>query len=212
MTRGRKAGFAAVALLVVAVAAYALHAPMLRAAGRFLIVSETPEPSDAIVVLGGDVATRALEAVRLYKAGIAPRLLLTTEWTPPAVAQVRRDGIDLNESWENQQKVLVGYGVPPGRILRVEHPVGDTFEELEQVRDFALRQGWRSVTIVTSNYHTRRTRQTARALFGQRIAVRVVASGVDYFDPESWWTSPAGVRTFVVEFEKLIAYNLRLRL
>ena len=57
---------------------YVARHPLLRLAGNFWVVDETPEASDVILVLSGDNydADRATRAAALYKSGVAPRVLV----------------------------------------------------------------------------------------------------------------------------------------
>src|SRR6059058_6253137 len=64
--------------LVLALAAVSAAAVSL--AGRLLVVADPLPPStDAIVVLAGSIPTRVLEAADLYRAGLAPRVVVTRE-------------------------------------------------------------------------------------------------------------------------------------
>ena len=50
-------------------------------AAAWLVVSDPPQPSAAIVVLGGKVPFRAMEGASLYKQGWAREVWLTNQWT-----------------------------------------------------------------------------------------------------------------------------------
>ncbi len=79
----------AVAIAVIAVVAAGV---LLRAAGRYLIVEQALERSDAIVVLGGSRVDRWLEAVDLYRAGWTRYIVLSPgriELVRTAAAPVR---------------------------------------------------------------------------------------------------------------------------
>jgi uncharacterized SAM-binding protein YcdF (DUF218 family) len=206
----RRVKFLLCGFLILVVIGFFAYRPLLRAAGNFLVVSETPQPADAIVVLAGGDPARPLEAVQLFVKGIAPVVVVTTESPPRVFEQLKRDGILLNQTFENYVRVLLGYGVPEDRVLRIEVPVSDTFEEIERIAEFARTKGWKRLVIVTSNFHTRRTRMTARYLLEPGIGVSVVPTSQDSFDPSAWWQTQSGVRTFVIEAEKLVTYTLYL--
>jgi uncharacterized SAM-binding protein YcdF (DUF218 family) len=203
----RKSLFLLNAILVLIPTAYFSYAFILRSLANVLIVSEEPIPSDAIAVLAGDPG-RAVEAADLVKRRVAPYVLLTTENPPAVYEKARKDGIQLVLNHENYLRLLQGYGVPAVDIFRVESYIGDTFDEVRRVGEFASEKGWTRLTIVTSNYHTRRARMVARYLLQPNMRVAVVASHYDNFKPEAWWTSQAQMRTFAIELEKLITYSL----
>jgi uncharacterized SAM-binding protein YcdF (DUF218 family) len=199
-----------VCLLIGVVAGILVHRPLLRMTGNFLVVSETPAPADAIVVLAGGDPARSLEAVRLYKAGLAPFVVVTTEPPPRVFDQLKSDGIVLNQTYENYMKVIAGYGVPPDHIVRIETYVFDTLDELRTVKTFANGRGWKRLLIVTSNFHTRRSRMTARYVLEPDIHASVIAATQDSWDPSAWFESQAGIRTFAIEAEKLVTYTMYL--
>jgi uncharacterized SAM-binding protein YcdF (DUF218 family) len=173
-----------------------------------LVVSEKPEPSDAIVVLAGGVPGRAGEAAELFRDGLASYIVITTERPPDGIEEFRSRGIHLVESYENYLRVLHGTGVPAERIIRLEKPVESTFDEMAAVRDLCERKNWKSLIIVTSNYHTRRTRLTARFFLGSGIRHSVVASRYGGIHTDDWWKRRNDIQAFVVEFQKLVAYTL----
>ena len=198
--------------VVVAVPVFYLVSPEILVWLGTLLVSEVEAvPADAIVVLGGGVPSRAREAADLFRAGLASEVILTTQEPPDGYAEMRRMGIELTRAYENYERVLVGFGVAEDRITRIEDPVTETMDELERVRDFASERGWNRLVVVTSNYHTRRTGLIARYVFEKEWRVAVVGSRYDSFRPNDWWHEVRHVRTFMVELQKLIAYEVYLR-
>jgi uncharacterized SAM-binding protein YcdF (DUF218 family) len=206
--RRRKKLIALNVVLLVVPLTYFGYQPFLRAVGGFLIVSEEPRGSDAIVVLAGGEPSRAFKAVELYKAGLAPFVLLTSEPTPSIFEKARRDGIQLVPTYENYMRILEGYGVPRERIHRIEEPIFDTAAELQRIADFTKQKGWHRLIVVTSNFHTRRSRLVGRYVFAPDIDFAVVAAPDDSFKPETWWKSQGQTRTFAIEVEKLLTYTL----
>jgi uncharacterized SAM-binding protein YcdF (DUF218 family) len=122
--------------------------------------------------------------------------------------RLRKYGVELVDGRGNYIRVLRGLGVPEERIITTETPVEDTFSELQEVRELFEKRKWKTLIIVTSNYHSRRARLTARYVLGSNFDFVVVASKRGGFDADRWWTSNADVRTFLIEFQKLVAYTL----
>ena len=200
-----------ISLIVVAILAvlgFLTYRPLLRAAGNYLILEEKPVPADAIVVLAGGDVSRPLEAMHLYKAGMAPWVVVTTEKVPRVFELLKKDGIVLNQTYENYVKVIAGYGVPEDHVLRIEKYVSDTHDEMNAIAAFAKSRGWKRLLIVTSNFHTRRAKLTARFVLEPEIHATVVAATQDGFDPATWYKSQGDTRTFVIESEKLFTYTL----
>jgi hypothetical protein len=67
------------------------------------------------------------------------------------------------------------------------------------------RQRHRAVVIVTPPDHSKRTRRVLdRAMKGYSTRVRIRAARYSHFDPDRWWHSRDGVRTTIVELQKLL--------
>jgi uncharacterized SAM-binding protein YcdF (DUF218 family) len=87
----------------------------------------------------------------------------------------------------------------------------NTAEEADQLRDVALARGWRTVIVVTSKLHTRRSSVALRRSF-RDTPVRIVmrATRYDDDDPARWWRKRRTIRNVVYEFPKLVAYLIGL--
>jgi uncharacterized SAM-binding protein YcdF (DUF218 family) len=186
------------------------YQPLLRFAAGILVIASEPQPADAIVVLGGGEPGRAREAVDLYRAKMAHYVVVTAE--PPAMApdqmeELRELGIELAESNENYLRILRGMGVPEENTIRMEPYVADTIDELRAVRELCRKRSWKSVLIVTSNYHTRRTRLISRYVLEPVVQATVIGARYGGIDRNDWWTKTGQVRTFLIEFQKLVAYT-----
>ena len=127
--------------------------------------------ADAIVVLGGGVhadgtpsrisATRIARAVELYDAGIAPRLILSGRCglgePEPAVTEAAAMA-----AWARER------GVPADALL-LEEEARDTLGNAYYVRElFLAARGWRSIRVVTSDFHLSRAAWVFRKVLGSR--------------------------------------------
>ena len=113
------------------------------------MVDEPAAHADAIVVLGDDnfYADRATHAAELFRQGVAPEV----------VASGRRLRPDCGHR-ELMEHDLIERGVPKEKIVRFTQDDDNTMEEAEAVAKLAKDRHWKSLVIVTSNYHTRRVR------------------------------------------------------
>ena len=122
-----------------------------------LKVSEPPRPSDAIVVFaggvgesggaGGGVQERISKAVELYRAGVAPRLIISSGFV-----------FTLQEA-ELMKGIAIANGVPADAIILEKRPT-NTFEYVTYTRDILAANGWRRIALVSSPYHMRRALMT----------------------------------------------------
>jgi uncharacterized SAM-binding protein YcdF (DUF218 family) len=190
---------------------YLAYQPLLRMSASIIMTDDEPQKSDAILVLSGGEPGRAWEAADLYRIKLAEYVVLTKERPTVDEAELLKLGVEVVDGHGNYVRVLRGLGVPEDKILTIEPPVEDTFDELRLVRELCTKRDWHSLIIVTSNYHTRRARLTARYLFGTSFQISVVSSKHGGLDRNAWWKNNADVRTFVIEFEKLLAYALYIK-
>jgi len=181
------------------------HVPILRALGSFLIIEDPLRPAAAIVALGGDPPFREMEAATLYRAGWAPRVVIVRGARREESKALQDLGIDVGETWELSREVLIRQGVPRSAILVPKDEAVGTLEELRAV-DRALGSKDAPVILVTSKYHTRRTRLTWHHVTEGRSRGIARASGRDPFDPSRWWRERRFVLSVVREYLGLINY------
>ena len=135
------------------------YAVLLRQIGSYLIVQDALRPATAIVALAGQTPFRELEAARFYHAGLAPRVVIVRDGRNAESEALQQLGIKKPQSWELSRAVLIRQGVPESAIaIPVDEGKG-TVEELQAVYS-ALENKTGPVILVTSKFHTRRTRLT----------------------------------------------------
>jgi uncharacterized SAM-binding protein YcdF (DUF218 family) len=169
---------------------YLLRHPLMRLAGSFWVVDESPEASDAIVILGDDnyAADRAVRAAELFRSGGAPRIVASGRYLRPyaSIAQL-------------EEHDLIDRGVPPSAIVRLEHHAQNTRVEAIAISRLLSTRGWKRVLLVTSNYHTRRARYICEREFPPGTVLRVVAARDSDYDPDTWWSTREGIKIFFHE-------------
>ena len=181
-------------------------------AGRFLIIDDPVRPADAIVVLDSRGAERWLEGVDLYKEQFATHLVLSPGIIRPAEVKVRQMGVRYPTQAELVRDAMTQLGVPPTAIVVLPRAVDNTAEEAAVTRPIVLERGWTSIIVVTSKYHTRRTRFAFQREFaGTGVQVQVKGSRHDEVMADGWWRSRSDLRYVISELQKLAAYRLGLR-
>jgi len=166
------------------------------AATRWLYTGEPPQSAELLVVLGGGSAERARTALELYRAGYAPRIMVTDGSGHPDIAF----------------EALEQAGVPRRALVSPLRPATSTVEDVLAIRQIVVRHGIRSVLVVTSPYHCRRVALSLRRLMGDiDMEWTVTPSTSLYMDENSWWLSRQGWITVAKEFPKLAWYWLTVR-
>ena len=181
------------------------------AAARALVVEdELPQRADCIVVLSGasEYVERTRYAAELLRRGVAPKIVLTNDnlrggWN----SEQQRNPFFIEREAEELRRA----GVAAAQIEALPEPVASTYDEAVRVRAYASERGIKAVVVVTSAYHSRRTRWTMRRMLeGVSVGVAPVAAGgdgdVQTPSPATWWLSRRGWRSVAPEYPKLLYY------
>ena len=225
----RKKKSAALVAIVAIAALVVFHAPILRAVAAFLIVEDPLRKAAAIVALGGQTPFRQIEAAKLYHGGWAPLVFVVQEGPSDESEALRELGIKIVPEWELSRQVLLKQGVPASAIIVPQGKSSGTLEELQaaykalisqrsEVRDRRSDvsdqkseigdQGAADapVILVTSKYHTRRTKLTWDYVTAGRSQAIVRAAARDPFDPSRWWQQRRFILAVVREYLGLANY------
>ena len=201
----RRALIATLAVLVLLAGAAVLFVPE---AGRFLVVGDPPEHADAIVVLAGSYPDRILEAVDLYKQGLAPRILICRDPDTSGFRRVSALGLDIPRPYDINRMVAERLGVPPDAVEVLGRAADSTYAEAEVVLREALRRGYHAIIVVTSKYHTRRAGEIYRFLAGGQLRIIVCPARDDDFQTDHWWRDRITTRRLIIEYQKWLNFHL----
>jgi uncharacterized SAM-binding protein YcdF (DUF218 family) len=153
--------------------------------GKWLVVEDSLTQSRAIAVLSGNMPLRAIEAAKLYRQGYAPEVWLTHSTEPGATLEEM--GIPFAGEDFYNTRILIHEGVPPGAIRVLEPPIVNTADEIKVIASALSSEKDRTVIIVTTKAHTRRTQLLWRRLAAGRGRAIVRAASADPFEPDKWW-------------------------
>lgn len=195
----------AAAVAALGIGAWLARAPLLRAAGGWLDVGETPRPADLVMLLPGDPNTRAFAAAALVKTGYAPRAVTSHEMPSPSVLEGAAIAGD-----EMARRVFVARGVAPEAISVLPGESRSTFDDAAALAKFLGSEPARSVIVVTNDFHSRRARWVFRKALGRRAgALRFVTVPVEGIDSARWWRTEDGAVLYASEYLKLVFYFFR---
>ncbi|MBI1325403.1 hypothetical protein GC170_19740 [bacterium] len=178
-----------------------IWAPPLLQRYALLFRVNDPEPSDAVCILLGGFHVRPMRAAELYLRGYAPKILIVDY----------PDDIFYG-SMESQLALIVARrcGVPDRDLVRVTSPVTSTAEEARLYREYAEKNGLKSLLIVTTAFHTRRARWIFDRVFaGSGIRLSYAAAFDPHVNERNWYTSDEGLVTYFSETVKTLYYYLR---
>jgi uncharacterized SAM-binding protein YcdF (DUF218 family) len=190
-------------VLLIATGCWVFRAPLLAGAARCWIADDSITKSDAVVVLGGGLPQRALEAARLYQAGLASRIL----YMDVKKSVMAREGL-LQTETALTRELLLRHDVPESALVCVGESVSNTYEEVIAVRDWMRQAGAKSVIIPTEDFHTRRVRWLFRKMLTPGPAtVEVEAIANPEYRSSKWWQTEAGLIAFQNEVIKYFYYR-----
>ncbi|MFC1596915.1 YdcF family protein [Planctomycetota bacterium] len=184
---------------------YLARGSFLPSVARWLDVGEMPQRSECVMVMPGPEDTRPFVAAAIVRAELADRVLIPELMISPAV----EEGI-LPPSHEITGRVLKHRGVPEEDILILDGASDSTFGDVRALGAFLDSSPEARVMVVTSDYHTRRTRWTVARLLGDRARrVTFVSAPAEDFRLDAWWQVEEGFMAIVGEYLKLTYYLIR---
>ena len=167
--------------------------------GKFLVESDKLEKANAIAVFSGDSGARTERAVELLKEGYADYLILSGGKV--------YDDVTMSELMKNH---AIKLGVDESKIL-IDDEASTTNENAEFTTNIIEENNFKSVIVVTSDYHTRRSKLAMEKALentlidGEEVEVTVTPSKEEKFTTK-WWRSGNSVLMVISEYLKLMGY------
>src|SRR6266576_3376733 len=152
--------------------------------------------ADGIVVLTGG-SSRVSDAMELLAGGYGKRLLISGVHPTNAAS-------DISRSLPDKQSLL-------GCCVDLDRSAINTRSNAAETRRWARERGFKSLIVVTSNYHMPRAIvELSHAM--PDVALIPFAVVGDKWRDEPWWTSGATLRLLLSEYVKYVAAEVRVRL
>jgi uncharacterized SAM-binding protein YcdF (DUF218 family) len=163
-----------------------------------LRITETKPPrnADGIVVLTGG-SSRVSDAMELLADGYGKRLLIS--------GVHRTNGAnDISRTLPDSQGLL-------SCCVDLDHSAIDTRSNAAETRRWATERGFRSLIVVTSNYHMPRAiAEMSHAMPDIELIPFAVVG--DKWREDPWWTSGTTFRLLLSEYAKYVAVEMRFGL
>lgn len=187
-----------------------IAALLLPRAGAWLVVADPLEKADAIVVLGGTMYERQLEAIDLLNEGWATRIYLFREIADWGERELMARGVEYMRPIDIQIDAMTKLGVPRESISVLDQ-ANSTAEESTHLLQLVTREKYSRVIIVTSKQHTRRARLVMRRrLDDAGVQVIVRPSRYDLSEVDRWWANRSTLRFTLFETQRLLGYWIGL--
>jgi uncharacterized SAM-binding protein YcdF (DUF218 family) len=191
MKRKKKIGLWAAVIIVIVMIFCLINA------GRFLVVNDSIQKSDAIIVLSGDKGERIEKAAELYHKGYGRYFVIS-------------GGIVYNNVTMAQLMMqhAIELGVPKKAII-LEDRADSTYENAHFTKKVLKSYPIHTAIVVTSNYHLRRTRLIFSREF-KDTAIKLSYAGAkdQYFNETKWWSNNKSIMITINEYIKMAGYAL----
>jgi uncharacterized SAM-binding protein YcdF (DUF218 family) len=152
--------------------------------------------ADGIVVLTGG-SSRVSDAMELLAGGYGKRLLISGVHPTNAAS-------DISRSLPDNQSLL-------GCCVDLDRSAINTRSNAAGTRRWVRERGFKSLIVVTSNYHMPRAIvELSHAMPDTQLIPFAVVG--DKWRDEPWWTSGTTLRLLLSEYAKYVAAELRVRL
>jgi uncharacterized SAM-binding protein YcdF (DUF218 family) len=152
--------------------------------------------ADGIVVLTGG-SSRVSDAMELLASGYGRRLLISGVH-PTSTAS------DISRTLPENQSFMTC-------CVDLDRSAVSTRGNAAETRRWVHERGFKSLIVVTSNYHMPRALVEFSHAMPEITLIPFAVVG-DKWREEPWWTSPATLRLLLSEYVKYIAAEVRVRL
>jgi len=181
--------------------------------GYFLTYEQAPRKADLILVLNGRDTERSLAAVDLYKQGYANLIVMARLAKQPGSDEFTKRVGDHFDGRPFFQRAVEAMGVPKTSFVVIENGVASTYEEALATKEFLKQNGYKSILLVTSKWHSKRAYLTFRsALKSDGIKIIIQPSKYDAYRSDAWWKTETDAKLVFGEYIRLIYYLVSLRI
>ncbi len=193
-----------IALLIGGVLLFLFSKPLLTGIGKYLVRSDPAARAEAVVVLwtGVDYYPRLIEAARLYREGLAGKVVINGNRKTEVLRNLEKKGFKPAVPWHTDfVRILQLLGVPSGDIIPLSaEDVYDTVSEAQVVGTALIHRGFSKILITTSKFHTRRAGHIWERAFPDRLEISMVAAREDPYQPQGWWKKGRQIKWVLSEY------------
>lgn len=158
--------------------------------------------ADGIVVLTGG-SSRVSDAMELLAAGYGKRLLISGVHPTSGASDISRS-LPENQALSDNQSLL-------GCCVDLDRSAVNTRSNAVETRRWVRERGFKSLIVVTSNYHMPRAIAEMSHAMPDVTLIPFAVVG-DKWRDEPWWSSGTTFRLLLSEYAKYVAVEVRVRL
>ncbi|MEK3683110.1 YdcF family protein [Paenibacillus sp. FSL R10-2736] len=157
--------------------------------GRFLVLSQTPQNADVIIVLSGGRG-RVEQGAELYDLHHALHLILSN------VSESGGPSGDMHQT-------ALALGIPEEAIL-TEDAAQSTYQNAQFTLPIMKQHGFKSAIVVSSDFHMRRVKFIFDQVY-KKSGIELTYIGADSgYNAKTWWSDRYSRETTFNEYIKMI--------
>lgn len=201
-------------IVIVSLLLFFSYPYFLKKLGNFLIYEQTLQKADVIVVLNGRDIERSLAAVDLFERGYANLIVMGRGSEQPGSDEFCKR---VSKNFDRRiffQRAVEAMGVPRKSFKLIGDGVTSTYDEVLTTKKFLKENGYKSLLLVTSKWHSKRAYLVFRSAFkdDHEIKITIHPSKYDYFDADAWWIRKNDAELVFKEYAKLVYYIFTKRI
>ncbi|MFH1749605.1 MAG: YdcF family protein [bacterium] len=164
--------------------------------GFYLSPQNQLEKTDAIIVIsGGETKARTREGVDLYFQNYAQKIIFSG-----AAKDQDRSGISNAQMMAN---IALDFGVSENAMI-LEETSKTTFENAKEVKKILEQNNWKSIILVTSPYHQKRTYFSFKKALSEEYTIINRSATDSTWRKNGWWRTKEGWYLSLNEIQKII--------
>ena len=165
------------------------------AIGFYLSPQDVLEPADAVVVIsGGETDSRTIRGIELYQDGFAPVIIFSGDaldpWSPSNASTMKNIAI-------------TDFDISADDIV-IEEESASTYENAKNLQSIFTDNNIKSIILVTSPYHQRRSKMTFQYVMGEDFNIINQSSTDEFWRKIAWWGNDRSVMLTLSELWKII--------
>jgi uncharacterized SAM-binding protein YcdF (DUF218 family) len=199
MKKSVKIAFAGCSILVILIGILGL---LFIFAGVLLVRKDPIKSSEALVILSGGGEERLEAGASLYHDGKVRRIILTE-------TDELQTGSSTSITTINYDTLASRYGIDKSKLYKTKKTSTSTYEEAQAVLTLMKQKDWKSLIIVTDNFHSRRTGMIFDKTFkgsGIKLSVQPVSNQGYWYDPLRWWKDSESRDVTILEYVKIFYF------
>ncbi len=185
-------------LAVLAGILFFTHSIVLTKAAEMLIKKDEMKPADVIVVLAGEQEERVMHGVKLFR----------DDWARKDRIIMAGGPLVWKYTWAALMKEQAeSLGIPGTKIL-TENESRSTEEDALYTKEILKKNGFKSIILVTSSYHSRRAALIFKRVLGSEIRIISAPVNDSWFSVNDWWKRRRDRSAVLNEFSKYVWLGL----